>query len=139
MERDKLRWMKGPKGAPFAGLGPLEVDILTLVWERDQATVRDIYETLREQRQIAYTTVMTVMGNLVKKGLLAQDRSNITYRYSAAIPGDEVACEILDRVVAHLCGGRPNLAVSHLLGFRRDLSREQVEELRSYARERFET
>jgi predicted transcriptional regulator len=75
--------------------------------------VRDVYETLREQRQIAYTTVMTVMNNLVKKGLLSQDRSAIAYVYKPAIPGDEVADAILD------------------------LDSAQEEELRRYAEEHF--
>ena len=78
--------------------------------------MRDVYETLRERRQIAYTTVMTVMNNLVKKELLTQDRTSIAYLYTAAIPGNEVAGTILDSVVERLFRGRPNVALSHLLG-----------------------
>ena len=100
-------------------------------------TVRDVYETLRERRQIAYTTVMTVMNNLVKKELLAQDRSGIAYLYTPAIPGNEVASTILDSVVQRLFRGRANLALSHLLGLKRDLDPEQAEELRNYAEKHF--
>ena len=95
MEPTNLKWLKGTKGTPFMGIGSLEADILAIVWDDKQATVRDVYETLREQRQIAYTTVMTVMNNLVKKGLLSQDRAAIAYVYKPAIPGDEVADTIL--------------------------------------------
>ena len=137
MDQLKPKWMKSTKGAPFTGIGSLEADILAIVWERDRATVRDVYETLRERRTIAYTTVMTVMNNLVKKNLLAQDRSNIAYVYTPAIPGSEVAQTILDSVVARLLRGQPNLAISHLLGLKRDLSPEQTEELREYARKHF--
>ena len=91
MERIRPKWLKSTKGAPFTGIGSLEADILAVIWERKQATVRDVYETLREQRQIAYTTVMTVMNNLVKKELLTQDRTAIAYVYTPAIPGNEVA------------------------------------------------
>jgi predicted transcriptional regulator len=42
-------------------LTPQELEIMKIVWERKTATVRDAYETLRERRKIAYTTVMTVM------------------------------------------------------------------------------
>ena len=100
MESIRPKWLKSTKGAPFTGIGSLEADILAIIWERQQATVRDVYETLREQRQIAYTTVMTVMNNLVKKELLTQDRSSIAYLYTPAIPGNEVAGTILDSVVA---------------------------------------
>ena len=134
MERMRPKWLKSTKGAPFTGIGSLEADILAIIWERQRATVRDVYETLREQRTIAYTTVMTVMNNLVKKELLSQDRTAIAYVYTPAIPGNEVASTILDSVVQRLFRGRANLALSHLLGLKRDLNPEQAEELRKYAR-----
>ena len=102
-----MKWLKNTKGSPFTGIGSLEADILAVVWERKQLTVRDVYETLREQRQIAYTTVMTVMNNLVKKALLTQDRTAIAYAYTPAIPGNEVAGTIMDSVVQRLFRGRP--------------------------------
>jgi len=132
-----LTWLKSTKGTPFMGIGSLEADILAIIWEDKQVTVRDVYETLRERRQIAYTTVMTVMNNLVKKGLLAQDRSAIAYIYKPAIPGDEVADAILDSLIERLFSGRTNLALSHLLGLRGDLDSAQQEELRKYAEEHF--
>ncbi len=91
MDQSRPKWLRSTKGAPFTGIGSLEADILSVVWEKDRTTVRAVYETLRERRQIAYTTVMTVMNNLVKKHLLAQDKSNIAYVYTPAIPGREVA------------------------------------------------
>ena len=48
-------------------LTPQELAIMKVVWQRDQATVRDVYETLRERRQVAYTTVMTMMKILEDK------------------------------------------------------------------------
>jgi BlaI family transcriptional regulator, penicillinase repressor len=137
METSRPKWLRSTKGAPFTGIGSLEADILGIVWERERVTVRDVYETLREQRKIAYTTVMTVMNNLVKKELLSQDRTNIAYVYTPAIPGNEVASTILDSVVQRLFRGRSNLALSHLLELKRDLNPEQAEELRKYAKEHF--
>jgi predicted transcriptional regulator len=133
MDPTTIRWIKNTKGSPFTGIGSLEADILAIVWERTQSTVRDVYETLREQRQIAYTTVMTVMNNLVKKELLSQDRSAIAYVYTPAIPGNEVAGTIMDSVVQRLFRGRSNVALSHLLGLEHDLNPEQAAALRAYA------
>ena len=99
MDQAQPKWLRSTKGAPFTGIGSLEADILAVVWEQDRTTVREVYETLRERRQIAYTTVMTVMNNLVKKHLLDQDKSNIAYVYTPAIPGREVAQTVLDSVV----------------------------------------
>jgi len=137
MAHVKPPWMKSAKGSTFTGIGSLEAEILAIVWEKDSTTVRDVYETLRERRVIAYTTVMTVMNNLVKKGLLAQDRSGIAYIYTPAIPGRDVAHTVLDSVVARLLRDEPRLAVSHLFGLDDDLSDEQFTELRKVARERF--
>jgi predicted transcriptional regulator len=137
MEATTPKWVKNSKGAPFTGIGSLEADILAIIWEAKRVTVRDIYETLRERRQIAYTTVMTVMNNLVKKELLKQDRSGIAYVYTVAIPGNEVANTVLDSVVQRLYLGRSNIALSHLLGLNRDLDPEQAQELRAYAEKHF--
>lgn len=131
------RWLHSIKGAPFTGIGSLEAEVLTIVWDHARTTVRDVYETLRERRQIAYTTVMTVMNNLVKKGLLTRDKKPIAHVYAPAIPGREVAEIVLDSVVDRLLKGRSNVAVSHLLGLERELTPEQFEELRALARERF--
>jgi len=51
-------------------LTPQELEIMKLVWQRQTATVRDIYEALRARRKIAYTTVMTMMNILAEKGHL---------------------------------------------------------------------
>ncbi len=131
------KWLRSRKGAPFTGIGSLEADILAVVWEHDKTTVRQVYETLRERRKIAYTTVMTVMNNLVKKHLLTQDKRKTAYVYAPAIPGREVAETVLDSVVDHLLRGQYNVAVSQLLHLDKDLTPEQMEELRAWARQRF--
>ncbi|MEI6727578.1 MAG: BlaI/MecI/CopY family transcriptional regulator, partial [Actinomycetes bacterium] len=121
----------------FTGIGSLEADILAVVWELDTTTVRQVYETLRERRKIAYTTVMTVMNNLVKKHLLTQDKSGIAYLYAPAIPGREVVDTVLHSVVDRLLLGQYNVAVSQLLDLDRELTPEQFDALRALARERF--
>ena len=136
-ESNRPKWLRSTKGAPFTGIGSLEADILAVVWDLGETTVRRVYEKLREQRQIAYTTVMTVMNNLVKKHLLTQDRTGIAYVYSPAIPGREVAQTVLRSVVDRLLRGQYNVAVSQLLKLDKELTPEQTDELRAWVRERF--
>jgi predicted transcriptional regulator len=131
----KPKWLRSTKGAPFTGIGSLEADILAVVWEKDKTTVRAVYETLRERRTIAYTTVMTVMNNLVKKHLLAQDKSGIAYVYTPEIPGREVAQTVLESVVHKLIGDQTGVAISMLLGIDKDLTPEQTDELRAWVRQ----
>ncbi len=137
MDQAQPKWLRSTKGAPFTGIGSLEADILAVVWEQGRTTVREVYETLRERRQIAYTTVMTVMNNLVKKHLLDQDKSNIAYVYTPAIPGREVAQTVLDSVVMRLLRGQYNVALSQILKLDKELTPEQVDEVRAFIRERF--
>jgi predicted transcriptional regulator len=140
MEPTRPTWLTGSQGrSGLGGMGSLESEVLVIVWEGERLSVRDVYETLRERRKIAYTTVVTVMGNLTKNGLLAQDRSGTTYLYTPAVPGDEVASMVLDNIVERLLGGHANVALSRLLGLKYDLDPAQTEELHSYVVERFGT
>jgi len=65
---------------PHPTLTPQELAIMKVVWSRDKATVRDVYEDMREKRSIAYTTVMTMMRILEDKGYLKKtlvDRAHV--------------------------------------------------------------
>jgi BlaI family transcriptional regulator, penicillinase repressor len=61
-------------------LTPQELAIMKVIWRLGKATVREVHDALREQREIAYTTVMTMMGVLEKKGHLKKilvDRAHV--------------------------------------------------------------
>src|SRR5438876_7270740 len=67
----------------------LEAEVLEQVWRRRKATVREVLEALnRGRRQRAYTTIMTIMGRLHQKGLLARERSGKTDVYSPVMSRD---------------------------------------------------
>lgn len=102
----------------LVGMGALEARIMRSIWDRETTvTVRDVYEELLKERRIAYTTCMTVMGNLVEKGLLVQDRSGTAYRYDVTIDGrrDEVCHGALERVLKRLLGGDVELVKYFLM------------------------
>ena len=69
-----------------ATLTPHELDIMKLVWDRKEATVRDVYEALRARRRIAYTSVLTVMNVLERKGHLKKRAEGRSFVYQAARP-----------------------------------------------------
>ncbi len=66
-------------------LGPLEGEIMEIVWESGPTTVSAVHKTLRGHKDIAYTTVMTTMSRLAKKHLLNQDTSSTSYVYSPVL------------------------------------------------------
>ena len=77
---------------------------MKVVWQRGTATVRDVYETLRARRRIAYTTVMTMMNVLERKGHLRKRAEGRSFLYQPARPRAQVVKamvrEFLDRVFA---------------------------------------
>lgn len=70
-------------------LGPLETEVMERLWERGPATVRDVVDELGRTRDLAYTTLMTVLVRLHGKGLVARERVGRTYIYRAAHTREE--------------------------------------------------
>ncbi|MDP2210900.1 MAG: BlaI/MecI/CopY family transcriptional regulator, partial [Candidatus Aquicultor sp.] len=75
MKRFKLGSFRPSESGVRKMLGDLEADIMELVWEKDLASVREIHGILERDREIAYTTVMTVMSRLAEKNILFQERN----------------------------------------------------------------
>ncbi len=74
-----LRWWKTPS-ASASKLGPLETELLRALWKRGHATVRELLAD--GHASAAYTTVMTTLDRLHKKGLLDRAPDGRAYRYS---------------------------------------------------------
>jgi predicted transcriptional regulator len=83
-------------------LGDLESRILEILWDLGQASVRDVFRELYEDRDIAYTTVMTVMGRLAKKGLLDKKAVGNAYIYSPAVSREDFARSVIKSVLSGL-------------------------------------
>jgi len=78
------------------GFGELEAVIMGVLWRWNRsATVRDVVEHLRTRREIAYTTVMTVMDNLHRKGWLRRERDGRAYRYEATASREEYSAGLM--------------------------------------------
>jgi len=82
-------------------LGELEAQVMAKVWARPgSVTVRDIVGDLEQHRRIAYTTVMTVMDNLRKKGWLRRHQDGRAYHYEPAISGEEYSAGVMRQALA---------------------------------------
>jgi predicted transcriptional regulator len=75
---------------PHTTLTPQELAIMKVVWRKEQATVRDVYEALQESRPVAYTTVMTMMRILQEKGFLTKVAEERAHVYTPAQPRQQV-------------------------------------------------
>ncbi|HVL64515.1 MAG TPA: BlaI/MecI/CopY family transcriptional regulator [Actinomycetota bacterium] len=96
-------------------LGPLEAEIMEVVWDEGEVTVRDVHQALKRSRKIAYTTVMTTLGRLAEKGLLRRDESSSAHRYAPLISRDQYARSTVKSVVDWLVGHFPEPAVSYFI------------------------
>jgi predicted transcriptional regulator len=77
-------------------LGELETEIMRRLWRRaSPTTVRELVDELQEDRQIAYTTVMTVLDNLHKKGWLRRELDGRAYRYEPVSSGEQYSAELM--------------------------------------------
>ena len=82
-------------------LGELEAQVMRKIWARPgPVTVRDIVGDLERERPIAYTTVMTVMDNLRKKGWLRRQQDGRAYRYEPAVSGEEYSAGVMRQALA---------------------------------------
>ncbi|MBY5161686.1 BlaI/MecI/CopY family transcriptional regulator [Salsipaludibacter albus] len=96
-------------------LGPLEQDVMDVVWSLKDATVRDVHEELVKDRKIAYTTVMTTMARLASKGLLRRDTTGLAHRYRPTVSQDTYLRSALSRVLGWALDRYPEPAASYLM------------------------
>jgi BlaI family transcriptional regulator, penicillinase repressor len=96
-------------------LGDLEREVMTRLWDAGEPqTVRQVHELLSRDRDLAYTTVMTVLDRLAKKGVVLQQKADRAYRYAPAQSREEMtAAVMLDALTA---GGDQDAALAHFVG-----------------------
>ncbi len=111
-----------------------ELEIMKIVWRLQRATVRDVYEVLRERRKIAYTTVMTMMHILEEKRHLRKRAEERAYVYQATRPRAEVIKAMVRDFVDRVFNGSAEPLLVHLLKNRR-LSQKDLEKMARAIRE----
>ena len=100
---------------PHPTLTPQELAIMKVVWKTDgPVTVRDVYEALREQRRIAYTTVMTMMRILEDKGYLEKSLVERAHVYKPSKPRQQVVGAMIRDFVDRVLDGAPRALLLHL-------------------------
>ena len=91
-----------------SAFGALERDVLDVLWTRGDLAVRDVQSQLA--RPIAYTTVMTTLDRLYKKGVLDRRRVGRAFHYSAAVTREQLRASIAGSVLAGLLQSRDDAA-----------------------------
>ena len=114
------------------GFGDLEAVVMQTMWRRDEpASVRQIFEELAEDRSIAYTTVMTVMDNLHRKGFLDRQMVGRAWRYQPSATREEYTARLM-RDALHDAGD-PLAALAHFVN---EMTEDESHALRAVLRRR---
>src|SRR6185295_15769439 len=103
-----------PMRTPHPTLTPQELAIMKVIWGRDKATVRDVYEAIRDKRPIAYTTVMTMMRILEDKGYLKKTLVDRAHVYKPAQRRQQVIGAMVRDFLDRVFDGAPDSLLVHL-------------------------
>ena len=93
----------------------LELDILKILWADGPAAVREVRERLKPERKLAYTSVMTMIGIMTKKGYLRRVKSGNRYTYHPRLRAGSTARRILGDVVDRVFDGSASQVILSLL------------------------
>ena len=98
-----LGWWRSRKHPLQSALGHLERDVMEVLWRGSDLSVRDVQARLA--RKVAYTTVMTTLDRLFKKGFVNRRREGRAFLYTAALAEHEIETTLTTGLVADLLGG----------------------------------
>jgi predicted transcriptional regulator len=107
----------------------LELEILKIVWKEGELSVREVREILSSYRELAHTSVITIMNIMVGKGYLERTKTGRGYVYRARITEQETTHGMLKDLVKRAFSGSPAAALLGLLSVD-DLDADQLQELR---------
>ncbi|GAC1541264.1 MAG: BlaI/MecI/CopY family transcriptional regulator [Herpetosiphon sp.] len=124
---------KPAEGGLVKVMGPLETDIMQVVWKEQPTTVKKVHRALQKNREIAYTTVMTTMTRLAEKGVLDRKREGLAYVYTPAITQREFETMIVRRVLDGLMDDYQEETITYLMDYLAEHNPEQLARLRDAA------
>lgn len=105
-----------------------ELEILGVLWGRDQASVREVHEELAKTKDVGYTTTLKLMQIMHEKGLVKRDDSSKTHIYQAAVSKEKTQKHLLGKMINTLFGGSSTELVMQALGNHKT-SPEELEEI----------
>src|ERR1700676_2395892 len=95
-------------------LAPLELDCMNTLWPVGQATVREIRDLLAPRRPRAYTTIMTIMDRLARKGVVERRKVSRAYVYRPNLSAEQAREQALGQVVENFFGGSREAMLAQL-------------------------
>jgi predicted transcriptional regulator len=107
----------------------VELEVMNVIWELGECTVKDVQTRLQEKRELAYTSVATMMKILEQKNILTSRKNDRAHTYTALILRDDYETASLKHLADNVFQGDPSLMVMRLLSETK-LSKEELQSIR---------
>ncbi len=115
------------RGLP--ALSPAQREIMEIVWQHGEVAASEVRQLLAQKRNVARTTVRTILERMEEKGWLKHREDGRTYLYSAAQPRQAIIGQKVIEVIDGVCGGSPEELMTALLEYR-GLTGEELKRIR---------
>jgi predicted transcriptional regulator len=111
-----------------------EMDILKILWEEGDSTVREVHELLSAKKSAGYTTTLKLMQIMYDKGLLLRNDEARSHVYTAAVKRESMQKQAVSKMINGMFKGSPAKLIMHALGNHR-ASKEEIAEIKKYLEE----
>lgn len=106
-----------------------ELEVLSILWEKQPLPVKDIHKRLAEKKEVGYTTTLKIMQNMTTKGLLKRELRGKSHFYYATDEKETTRQTLLNKFLDTAFAGSASSLVMQLLGNKKT-SPEELEEIR---------
>lgn len=117
------------KQEPRSQPTPSELEILQILWSRGPSTVREIHESLSQDKDVGYTSALKLLQIMTTKGLVTRIEDQRAHIYEAALPAEKTKQQMAADVLHRVFRGSTSQLMQHALSGQRS-SREELDEIR---------
>ena len=108
-----------------------ELEILQVLWEKGQCTVREVHEKLAKTKEVGYTTTLKVMQRMLDKGLVERDAASKKHLYKAVISSQQAQTTAIDKIIDTVFKGSTADLVIQALGQHR-ASKDEIDAIKDF-------
>jgi len=108
-----------------------EMEILQILWEKGNCTVRDVHEILEKSKDAGYTTTLKLMQIMHEKGLVARDTSAKTHIYRALVNQEKTQQHLVSKMIDNVFNGSAARLVMQALG-NHSASKDEIDSIKKY-------
>ena len=97
-------------------LSDLQIMVMKVLWERDKLSVSEVHKLINVQKELALTTVATLLKRMHEKGVVGFEKQGRQHLYFPLVSEKEVKTSMLANILTNLFDGNPSELVHHLVG-----------------------